>query len=150
MKLDSDQKWTSHFWGKGGLLQALNQRLFVIRRIANHIPKEKLKLIASSIWMSKVRYGLQLTNKARMAEEDKKMKDMKAVQIAKNKLLRLLDGSRIKDRRSIKDMLDKFDMLLINQTSAQIKLTEAWKASRDADYPIEMRNNLTEKRHQDS
>ena len=85
-----------------------------------------------------------------MAEEDKKTKDMKAVQIAQNKLLRQLDGSRIKDRRSIKDMLDKFDMLLINQTSAQIKLTEAWKASRDADYPIEMRNNLTEKRHQDS
>jgi hypothetical protein len=139
MKIDNDQKWTNHFWGKGGLLQALNHRLFVIRRIANHIPKDKLKTVASSIWMSKLCYGLQLTHKVRMTEEDTKTKDIKAVQIAQNKLLRLLDGSRVKDRRSIKDMLDKFDLLSINQTSAQIKLTEAWKASKDVDYPIEMK-----------
>ena len=31
--MDEDQKWTSHFWGKKGLLQALNQRLFAIGRI---------------------------------------------------------------------------------------------------------------------
>ena len=30
-------------------------------------------------------------------------------------------------------------MLSINQTSAQIKLQEAWKASKDADYPIKLR-----------
>ena len=36
-------------------------------------------------------------------------------------------------------MLDKFDLLSINQTSAQIKLTEAWKASKDINYPIEMK-----------
>ena len=89
--------------------------------------------------MSKLRYGLQLTHKVRMTEEDTKTKDIKAVQIAQNKLLRLLDGSRVKDRRSIKDMLDKFDLLSINQTLAQIKLTEAWKASKDVDYPIEMK-----------
>ena len=92
MKIDNDQKWTNHFWGKGGLLQALNHRLFVIRRIANHIPKDKLKTVASSIWMSKLRYGLQLTHKVRMTEEDTKTKDIKAVQIVQNKLLRLLDG----------------------------------------------------------
>ena len=37
-------------------------------------------------------------------------------------------------------MLDKFDLLSINQTSAQIKLTEAWKASKDVNYPIEMKH----------
>ena len=42
MTMDNVQKWTSHFWGKKGLLKALNQRLFAIRRIANHIPKDKL------------------------------------------------------------------------------------------------------------
>ena len=36
-------------------------------------------------------------------------------------------------------MLDKFDLLSINQTLAQIKLTEAWKASKDVDYPIKMK-----------
>ena len=37
-------------------------------------------------------------------------------------------------------MLTKFELLLINQTSAQIKLTEAWKASRDTNYLIKMKN----------
>ena len=74
MMLDNDQKWTCHFWGKKGLLAALNQRLFAIRRIANHIPKDKLKHVANSLWMSKARYGLQLTHKVRMTEEDKKPK----------------------------------------------------------------------------
>ena len=39
-------------------------------------------------------------------------------------------------------MLERFDLLSINQTSAQIKLLEAWKASRNPNYPI----NLTKTR----
>ena len=114
MMLDNDQKWTHHFWGKKGLLKALNQRLLAIRRIANHIPKNKLKHVANSLWMSKARYGLQLTHKVRLTEVDRKSKDIKATQLAQNKMLRLLDGSRIKDRRSVKDMLEKFGVLSIN------------------------------------
>ena len=55
---------------KRGLLKALNQRLFPVRRIANHIPKDKLKHVANSLWMSKMKYGLQHTHKVRVAEED--------------------------------------------------------------------------------
>ena len=36
-------------------------------------------------------------------------------------------------------MLTKFDLLSINQTSPQIKLTEARKARRDKNYPIKMK-----------
>ena len=32
-------------------------------------------------------------------------------------------------------MLEKFDLLSVNQTAAQIKLMEAWKASREAELP---------------
>ena len=59
-----------------------------------------------------------------------------ATQVAQNKMLRLLDGSRIKDRRSVKDMLEKFNMLSINQTIAEIKVLEAWKANKDKNYPV--------------
>ena len=41
-------------------------------------------------------------------------------------------------------MLEKFDFLSVNQTAAQIKLTEAWKASRDDQYPIKMRKERPE------
>ena len=37
----------------------------------------------------------------------------------------------MKDRRSVGDKLEIFNMLSINQTAAQIKLQEAWKASKD-------------------
>ena len=75
----------------------------------------------------------------RLTDEDKKMKNIKATQIAQNKMLRLLVGSRVKDKRSTGDMLEKFGMLSINQTMAQIKLTEAWKANKDNNYPIKLR-----------
>ena len=42
MDLDDDQKWQSHFWGKKGLIKALNNRMFSIRRIKGHIPQNKL------------------------------------------------------------------------------------------------------------
>ena len=73
--------------GNKGLLQALNQRLFVIRRLANHIPRDKLRMAAHSIWMSKARYGLQLTNMVRLTEEERETKNSKATQLAQNKLL---------------------------------------------------------------
>ena len=127
------------FLGEKGLLQSLNQRLFAIRRLANHIPRDKLKMATNSIWMLKARYYIQLTDMVRLTEEDKKMKNIKATQLAQNKMLRLLDGSRVKDKRRIWDMLEKFGMLSINQTIAQIKLTEAWKANKDDNYPIKLR-----------
>ena len=68
--------------------------------------------------------------------------NMKTVQIARNKLLRVLDNSRIKDKTRKKDMLDKFDMLSVNQTAAQIKLTEAWKAMNDEEYPVKLKTKI--------
>ena len=75
----------------------------------------------------------------RVTEEEKKNHYTKMAQVAQNKVLRILDNCKIKDMRPIRDMLEKFDMLSVNQTAAQIKLTEAWKASNDEDYPIHMK-----------
>jgi hypothetical protein len=51
--------------GKGGVLSSLNQILFTIRRLSNHIHLNKLKEIADSIRVSKLRYGLQLYSEVR-------------------------------------------------------------------------------------
>ena len=120
-------------------MTALNKRLYTIKRLANHIPRNKLKKVADSLWTSKLRYGLQLCAKVRLREEESTDGNMKMVQIAQNKMLRILDNSSIKDRRSKKDMLTRFDMLSVNQTAAQIKLTEAWKSLNVEDYPVKLR-----------
>ena len=59
-------------------------------------------------------------------------------QRAQNKVLTLLENSKISDSTSSKDMLAKQELLSANQTFAQIKLTEAQKASREEEYPVKM------------
>ena len=137
--IDNDQKWKSHFCGKGGLLSSLNQRLFMVRRLSNHISKKKLHKIVDSLWTSKLRYGLQLCTEVRLNEDQPKSQYLTMVQRAQNKMLRVLDGSMVTDRKRTKTILDDQNMLSVNQIAAQIKLTEMWKASNDPHYPIKMK-----------
>ena len=64
---------------------------------------------------------------------------MTMVQRSQNKMLRILDGTLVSDRKSTKTLLDNQNMLSVNQIAAQIKLTEMWKASNDPQYPIKMK-----------
>ena len=49
-----------------------------------------------------------------------------------------LDGSRLKDGRRIKDMLDRVELPSVNQLAATVKLTEAWKTVNVVNYPISL------------
>ena len=80
-----------------GLISALNKRTFTIRRVANQIPKEKLIKVVQSLWMSKLRYGLQLCNKVRINEEEMSNQNMKSTQIAMNKMVRMVEGASLKE-----------------------------------------------------
>ena len=70
--------------------------------------------------------------------EESKRKAMKALQLTQNRMLRAINGTRIKDQVSIKLMLDKFNLLSVNQLAAQIKLTEVWKAANGEGYAISL------------
>ena len=56
-----------------------------------------LRLI-HSFWLSKLRYGIQLCTEVRIKDSDPQHANMKATQIAQNNLLRMIDGSKIKDK----------------------------------------------------
>ena len=56
--------------------------------------------------------------------------------MAQNNLLRTLQNARIKDKVSIASMLERQNMLSVNQLQAQIKLTEMWKATNLSTYPL--------------
>ncbi len=64
---------------------------------------------------------------------------MTMVQRSQNKMLRILDGTLVLDRKSTKTLLDNQNMLSVNQIAAQIKLAEMWKASNDPQYPTKMK-----------
>ena len=75
--------------------------------------------------------------------EDPESGDLNAIQLVLNKLLRTLNGTKVKDQVSIKSMLDKFGILSVNQLNAQVKLLEVWKALNLSDYPLQIRQHST-------
>ena len=95
-----------------------------------------MRKVADSLWTSKARYGLQLYGQVRQSDEDVHSGSLEKLQKCQNNLLRTLENVRIKDRVSIKSMLEKNDMLSINQMHAQVKLTEMWKATNYKNYPL--------------
>ena len=117
---------------------ALNFRLFQIRRIANQIPKDKLMRVVHSIWMSKLRYGLQLCAVIQEKEGESKNTEMKAIQVTQNRLLRMITGNSIRDRKSTKELLETTKLPSINQLAVEIRMTEAWKSMNDPTYPIQL------------
>ena len=135
MVIEESQEWNEHF---RTLQTALNQRLYIIRRLLNQIPKQKIMGIVHSLWMSKLRYGLQLCTRVTTKNEDRKTASMKALQLTQNRMLRVINGSRIKDMISIESMLSKFNLLSVNQLAAQIKITEVWKSINIDNYPVKL------------
>ena len=133
--IDNNQKWNTHIHRVVG---ALDRRLFQIRRMAEQISEKGLKKITDSLWNSKLRYGLQLCAEVRTSENQSKNTELLKLQKAQNRMLRVLTKTRRLDRKRITEMLKETDSLSVNQTSAQIKMMEMWKATRDSKYPIQV------------
>ena len=55
------------------------------------------KVVHYCLWFSKLKYGLQLCGNTRTCEEEGQNTDMKAIQTAPNRLLRMLHVCPIKD-----------------------------------------------------
>ena len=135
INIDDAQDWSNHY---KSLKNALNQRLFIIRRVQRQLPKEKIMSIVHSLWVSKLRYGLQLCTKVQHSTEERKCTAMKSLQLTQNRMLRAINNSKIKDKISIVSMLKKFNLLSVNQLAASIKLTEVWKSLNVVDYPLQL------------
>ena len=84
-----------------------------------------------------LRYGLQLCGKVRTLETDPTQSHLKELQKAQNKLLRLLNNTRLKDMVRTKSIAQELKMLSVNQINAQVKLTEMWKMQNVDNYPIQ-------------
>ena len=141
--IQDNQEWKQHFYGKNGLINSLNKRLFAIGRVAHQIPRDKLAQLAHALWMSKLRYGLQLCTNVRTTDSESKNCNMKAVQVAQNKLLRLLLDIPSNDRTSTSELLAKTGLLSVNQLAVSIKMLEAWKSENLNNYPVQLEPNST-------
>jgi hypothetical protein len=129
MVIDEDLKWKTHVQK---LINALDKRLFFLRRIAGTISKHSLIKLAVDLWTSKMRYRLQLCQKVKTTEDQTKSKIMSLLQRAQNRMLRTLTW--LANRTRIEDVLEMTDSLSVNQT----KLGEMWKAATHISYPVKM------------
>ena len=139
--IDEKQNWKEQFSGTNGLISSLNKRTFSIRRVRNHLPKSEMQKVVQSLWMSKLRYGLQLCNQVRVKHDDPENQNMKTAQIAQNKMLRMLEGVSLKEHVTSKSLLLKYKLPSVNQLAGEIKLMEAWKATHIPSYPFQMEEN---------
>ena len=91
--------------------------------------------------MSKLRYGLQLCNQVRIKPEDPTNSLMEILQVAQNKMLRMLDRVSLKEHVTSVSLLKKYNLPSVNQLAAQIKLTEGWKTQHIELYPLSLELN---------
>ena len=133
--IEESQEWKEHFTTT---INALNNRTFAIRRIADQIPYTNIIKVVQSLWMSKLRYGLQLCNSVRLSNEDPKNANMMSLQVAQNKMLRMMNGTSLKDHITTASLLEKFNLPSVNQLAAEIKIIETWKIINVQNYPVEL------------
>ena len=77
--------------------------------------------------------------KVRISEDDGGMqKDLRAIQLMQNKMVRTLNNVRLTDKQTTKSLFKKVNMLSVNQINAKIKLTEIWKAVNNDNCPIKV------------
>ena len=120
---DSNQCWKSQIYGTGGVIMSLNRRLFALRRLSNHLDNKLIMTMVDGLFISKIRYGIQLMGKVRIKETDPTNKDFDNIQMVQNKLLRMLTKTKLKDMVSTKSRLNQTNMMSVNQINAQITKT---------------------------
>ena len=132
------QGWPNHYPGCLGAKNACKDFVMcsLILFKANQIPKQEVLKVVQCIWMSKLRYWLQLCNQVRLNSEGPVNAMMSLVQGCQNKMLHMLDNVSLKDHVTSISILHKYKLQSVNQLSAEIKLIEAWKSINVDSYPI--------------
>ena len=105
LTIDEKQNWKEQVCGQNGLIKSLNHRTFTIRRLRNQIPKKEVIKVVNSLWMSKLRYGLQFCSQVRTISTDPINQNMKSIQVAQNKMLRMIEGVSLKDHVTSSSLL---------------------------------------------
>ena len=107
--------------------------LYSLRR---YLTNSQLKTVAEGIFVSKLRYCLSLYWPIRHTEDDPRPSTLKDINVAYNKVLRLLTGNKLVDKISIKNMPSELNWLSLNQLCAKMRLEEAWKSQNIENYPL--------------
>ena len=117
LNVSSSLDWESHV---DKLCIALKQRMSLLARVKSKVSKEKLRMIAEAIFMSKIRYGLAVYTKPKYEFNhlDQPMDpNIAKLQVVHNDLLRLMEGKTRKNHTNMQKLRENIKVMSINQLS---------------------------------
>ena len=136
IKVNNELSWGDHVFGKGSLLQSINQRVGALKRISRFIPSTYMSQIANAIVVSKVRYGAAIYGPIRMNDDEPLTAAHKELQLALNKAMRIVASCCVADRVYIAKLVDKTGIKPVNRISVESQLSLLWRAIEDSNSPL--------------
>ena len=124
LTMASSLSWTPHLQT---LKKSLHQRLFILRRLRESLPKKQLATVAEAIFNSKIRYGMPVFAQCRTSDQDPVNSQLAQLQTLQNDMMRTVLGVTRSDRVPISDLLEKTGMTSINHMAVKSVLAETFK-----------------------
>ena len=123
LEVSAALNWKAHV---EKLCLTLLKRMGLLRRIRHKVPREKLRIIAESIFMSKIRYGIAVYMKPRIQDEDSQSRDLHKLQVLQNDMVRMLSMKRRSDKVNMADLRRKMGIMSVNQIAVYHILIETF------------------------
>ena len=123
LEVSAALNWKAHV---EKLCLTLLKRLGLLRRIRYKVPREKLRIIAEAIFMSKIRYGIAVYMKPRLQEEDSLSRDLHKLQVLQNDMVRMLSKKKRSDKVNMADLRRKMGIMSVNQIAVYHILIETF------------------------
>jgi hypothetical protein len=127
LKITASFNWSEQF---EEVLKCLNQRLYIIHRLTEVLPKAQLKIVGEALFNSKIRYGIAVYGGVRLEESESVHHYMQQLQIMQNKMMRVILKKRLADHIPVRKLLEETGFLSVNQMSVQHVLNETFKIVR--------------------
>ena len=111
MYIEPKQKWNVH---REKVKIKLKQIIGSLQRLRFQLPKKVLFCVGEAMFNSSIRYGICLYIRPRLKEEEPSYGETRELQKLQNKMLRIVNKTKRKEKVSIKELLQKAGMMSIN------------------------------------
>ena len=132
LHINSDFGWNTHV---EKISIELKQRIGLLKRIRQRIPRKKLIIIAEAIFNTKIRYGIAVYLSPVFDKEDLKVeklsKNASILQSLQNKMIRIILGCRKEQHVNMQKLRNRIRMMSVNQMNIYHTLLEAHIITRN-------------------
>ena len=131
LNINSDFVWNTHI---EKISNELRKRTGLLKRAQSRLPRNKVLMIAESLWNSVVRYGICIYLTPIYEKEDlkvrKQLADTKLLQVLQNSMLRVVMGLKLEHHTNMEKLREEIKMMSVNQLCIYHTIMEAYNVVR--------------------